>query len=134
MIVECFRFITRNHQQGESVATYIAELRHLTRYCDFDTSLNDMLHDRLMCGIENGRIQRRLLAEPALTLDKVEGISLVKKSANHNAKDLQKESLMVNAVQHKVPSRAPPLTKGTLPSTQTGECYRCGGPHLAPDF
>ena len=70
VIVERFRFNTRNRQQGESVATFIAELRHLTRYCDFDASLNDMLHDRLVCGIENGHIQRRLLAEPALNLDK----------------------------------------------------------------
>ena len=90
MIVERFRFNTCNHQQGESVATFIAELRHLTRYCDFDASLNDVLYDRLVCGIENVCIQHRLLAEPALTLDKVIEISLAKKSTNHNGKTCRK--------------------------------------------
>ena len=76
VIIERFRFNTRTHQQGESVANFIAELRHLTRYCEFGGVLNDMLRDRLVCGIENSHIQRRLLAEPNLTLDKAVEISL----------------------------------------------------------
>lgn len=35
--------------------------RHLTRYCNFGNSLKEMLHDRLVCGIENGPIQHSLL-------------------------------------------------------------------------
>ena len=70
---------------------------------------------------------------PALNLDKAIEISLAMESADRNAKDLQKQPPMVNAVQHKPPSRAPPLTKETPPNTQTVECYRYGGPHLAPD-
>lgn len=63
-------FNTHTHQQGESVATFIAELQHLAWYCDFGDSLKDMLHDRLVCGIENGRIQYQLLAEPLSIPDK----------------------------------------------------------------
>ena len=64
VIVEHFRrFNIRNRQQGESVATFIGELRHLNRYCNFYSSPNDMLHDRLVYGIKNGLIQHRLLAE-----------------------------------------------------------------------
>ena len=44
----------------------IAELFHLTRYWNFGNSLKEMLYDRLICG----PIQRCLLAEPSLTLDK----------------------------------------------------------------
>ena len=40
-----------------------------------------MLCDILVCGIENSRIQRRLLAEPNLTLDKAVEISLAMESA-----------------------------------------------------
>ena len=70
VIVECFCFNTHIRQPGESVATFIAELRHLTRYCEFGDSLKDMLRNRLVCGIDNGPMQRILLAEPALNLDK----------------------------------------------------------------
>ena len=126
VIVEHFRFNMRTRQQGESVATFIAELRHLTRYCNFGDSLKDMLRDRLVCGIENGPIQRRLLAEPSLTLDKAIKIALAMESADRNAKDLQKP-LAVHVLKNQSPSRVPGR------SSQTDECYRCGGAHLATD-
>ena len=49
---------------------YVAKLRKLSEYCNFGTALNDMLRDRLVCSIMDQRIQRRLLAEPDLTLAK----------------------------------------------------------------
>ena len=140
MIVERFRFNSRNRQQGESVANFIAELRHLTRYCEFGGALNDMLRDRLVCGIENGRIQRRLLAEPNLTMDKAVEISIAMESADRNAKDLQKTQLpAVNAVRppvkthSKARSNAPPQSIGNVSRTRVVECNRCGGPHLATE-
>ena len=137
VIVERFRFNTRTRQQGESVANFIAELRHLTRYCEFGDVLNDMLRDRLVCGIENSQIQRRLLAEPNLTLDKAVEILLAMESADHNARDLQKTQLpAVNVLspQAKPPSRAPPpQASDATPRMRAVECYRCGGPHFATD-
>jgi len=44
---------------------YIAELRKLSNDCDYGESLNEMLRDRLVCGVKDKHIQRRLLAEPA---------------------------------------------------------------------
>jgi hypothetical protein len=45
----------------------VAELRKLSEHCNFGTTLNDMLRNRLVCGVGDQRIQRRLLAEPDLT-------------------------------------------------------------------
>ena len=90
VIVERFRFNTCIRQPGESVATFIAELRHLTRYWDFGDSLKDMLRDRLVCGINNGPMQRRLVVESSLSLDKAVEIALAMESAERNARDLQK--------------------------------------------
>ena len=61
--VERFKFNSRFRRTGESVATFVAELRHLALHCEYGDSLNDMLRDRLICGINNARIQRRLLSE-----------------------------------------------------------------------
>ena len=56
-----------------------------------------MLRDRIVCGIEDPKIQRRLLAEPELTFDKAFELSLVSESADKNAKDLQPaKSLYIN--------------------------------------
>ena len=49
-----------------------------------------MLHDRVVCGIDNGPMQQRLLAEANLTLDKAVEIALAMESADLNARDLQK--------------------------------------------
>ena len=70
VIVERFKFNTRVRKPGESVATFVAQLRQLTEHCEFGDSLEEMLRDRLVCGIADGRMQRALLAEPELTFAK----------------------------------------------------------------
>ncbi len=43
-IVSRFRFNSCVRQHGESVAAYVARLRQLTEYCEYGTSLEEMLH------------------------------------------------------------------------------------------
>ena len=66
-IVQRYKFHTRIRKPTETVATYVAELRAIEEHCDFGDSLEAMIRDRLVCGINNARIQRRLLQEPDLT-------------------------------------------------------------------
>ena len=81
-IAEPFRCNTRDRQSEESVANYVAELRRLTEHCDYGTSLNDMLRDRLVCGIKHDHIQQRLLSEGAeRTLEKALQIAQSMESA-----------------------------------------------------
>ena len=70
VIVERFTFHSRNRREGESVSVYVAELKKLSEYCGFGDALNDMLRDRLVCGINDSGVQRRLLSEPDLTYRK----------------------------------------------------------------
>lgn len=60
VIVERFKFHSKVRQQGQSVTSFVADLRRLTEHCDFGTTLDDMIRDRLVCGINDDRIQRRL--------------------------------------------------------------------------
>ena len=39
---------------------FVAELRKLTEYCEYGESLNDMLRERLVCGINHERTQQCL--------------------------------------------------------------------------
>ena len=48
-----------------------------------------MLRDRLVCGINNEKIQRQLLAEPDLTLKKAEEIALAMELALKHVVDIQ---------------------------------------------
>ena len=68
VIVERFKFNTRCQQQGETISVFLAELRRLSENCEFGATLDEMLRDRLVCGARDNKIQRRLMAEPKLTL------------------------------------------------------------------
>ncbi|KAL1454687.1 hypothetical protein MTO96_043719, partial [Rhipicephalus appendiculatus] len=57
-------------QPGESIADFVADLRRLSEHCEFGVSLEDMLRDRLVCGVRDEALQRRLLAETALDFKK----------------------------------------------------------------
>ncbi|CAN8031231.1 unnamed protein product, partial [Ixodes persulcatus] len=51
VIVQRAQFGKRDQRPGESIADYIAELRRLSKHCDFGSTLDDMLRDRLVCGL-----------------------------------------------------------------------------------
>ena len=65
------------------MATYIAELRHLSEHCKFGLTLSEMLRDRLVCGVEEPKIQRRLLAEPTLSFDKAFELEVCDNTKNY---------------------------------------------------
>jgi hypothetical protein len=71
VIAERFRFHKRNQLQCESVNAYIAELRKLTEFCEFELNLNDTLRDRFVCGLRNDQIQKKLLTIRELSLDEL---------------------------------------------------------------
>ena len=120
-IVQRFKFNSRVRQPGESVATYIAELRALSQYCNFDNTLELMLRDRLVCGINDAQIQRRLLAEKSLTYAKAQEIALALESAVQGTKDIQRS--LPNDPVHTVSQQ----------HTSSVKCFRCGrANHKAP--
>ena len=72
------------------MSEYVAELRRLATTCEFGTFLNEALCDRLVCGLREKAMQRRLLAEPNLDLTKAcEFIAQGMEAANRNAKEIQ---------------------------------------------
>jgi len=50
-----------------------------------------MLRDRIVCGINNGKIQQRLLAEKTLTLAKTIELAQGMETAAKNAKELSQQ-------------------------------------------
>ena len=87
-----FKFNTRTRKVAESVATYVAELKSLGEHCEFGDKLNEMVRDRLVCGVNDIRIQNRLLRESKLTYDKALELAQSVEVAAKNAADLLKGS------------------------------------------
>ncbi|XP_039518223.1 uncharacterized protein K02A2.6-like [Pimephales promelas] len=87
VIAERFRFHKRNQEEGETVTMFVAALKKLSEHCEFGDVLNDTLRDRLVCGLRSEAIQKRLLSESNLTLQKATeisvGMELAAKEAQH---------------------------------------------------
>ncbi|XP_068712879.1 uncharacterized protein [Montipora foliosa] len=116
-IVQRFKFNTRSQQRGETIAMFLAELRQLTEYCEFRATLDEMLRDRLVCGVQDVRIQRPLLAEPKLTLKRALDLALAIEATEIQKGDSQEGATPLNKVDAKD-------GKGSEIN-----CYRCGGKH-----
>ena len=119
-IVQRYNFHSRVQKEGESIADYVAELRRLSEHCGFkESTLDDMLRDRLVCGVKDTRIQKKLLAESDLTFKKAYRTVQAVEAAERQSKELQDKDEAgqpVHAVQNK---KSTDLTQGN--------CYRCGG-------
>ena len=86
--VQRFRFHARVRKPGESITTFLAELRSLAEFCKFGPSLEEMLRDRLVWGVGNEKIQTRLLGEAKLTYEKSMQLALSMETAAKNQKEI----------------------------------------------
>ena len=134
IIVRRFQFNSRIRSLDESVADFVAALRRLAERCSFGDMLEEMLRDRFVCGINNSGIQKRLLAEPELTLTKAVSVAQATELANTGVKELQSSTAGASNVSskedksiHKLPSTA--TTKSKDHAVKSKECYRCGAKH-----
>lgn len=105
------------------VATYVAELRQLAEFCEFGTTLDKMIRDRLVCGINYESIQKRLFAEQNLTYKRALEIAQGSEEADRNLREMKApHGASVTVKQepvHQVTVRKKSVRQGSA-------CYRCG--------
>ena len=90
-----------------------------------------------MCGISDGRLQRRLLAEPNLKFKKALEISQAIETAEQGAKDLQQKQQRDSSALMKVgysQKHKRPAAQAPPHRVQENSCYRCGGNHSSAVF
>ena len=128
-----YKFNTCCRKEGQSVAEYVAELRKLTEHCAFGESLNEMLRDRLVCGVNNAQMQRKLLSEETLTFAQANRICLSLEAASRDVRIIGGQENTVNEVS--VPG--PDESLGDVNEVSANQrsrgkpCHRCGRLHSA---
>ena len=55
-IVQRSKFYSRSRKPGENISSYVAELCALAEHCNFRGTLDVMICDRLVCGVNNNSI------------------------------------------------------------------------------
>ena len=83
-IVERYRFNTCDRQPNQKMTDYIALLRRRSEHCNYGDKLEEQLRDRLVCGVKDNNIQRRLLSEEKLTLKRAVEIAVALEQAESN--------------------------------------------------
>jgi len=139
IIIKRFEFNTRKQKPDEKVSEYIAALRKIAEHCDYGAMLNDLLRDRLVCGILDKRLQRRFLQEADLTYTQARDMALAAETADKDSKRLQSHDsdplprleVEDKAVHQVTKPPKPPMKKGPPSGHQDTGCYRCGGKHQA---
>lgn len=122
VIAERYRFWTVRQKAGQSVSQYLAELRRLAEKCQFGDFLNDALRDMFVIGLLDTAVQKKLLSETQLTLNKAYQVAMSHESAVQQVEEIQSASKQqVNKVKE---HRGPKVRK---------RCYRCGGTSHEPN-
>ena len=75
----------------------MSELRSIAKFCNFDNTLEDMLRDRMVCGIADNIIQKKLLVEDPLTLAKALEIANEMELAAKNSATLNPDNPSTSA-------------------------------------
>ena len=126
-IVQRSKFYSRLRKPGENVSSYVADLRALADHCSFGNSLDIMIHDRLICGINEHSIQKRLLTEGnKLTLDKAIRIAQSYETAQKDATELLPNETVPQPVHRVQPALA------AQSQAHNKKCYRCARPGHLP--
>ena len=120
VIAERFRFHRRDQAVGEEISDYVAELRKLTKDCEFEGYLEEALRDRFVCGLRNEATQKRLLTKSGLTFVNAVEIAKGMEAAEKNSQQLKGTEAQIQPVH------------GTREEEQVRVCYRCGNSGHTP--
>ena len=128
---ERFIFNSRDQKDGESIEKYIAELRKLSKSCNFTTLEEDLIRDRLFMGVKCDITRRKLLQESKLTLTKATDIARAIDVSREQMSRIKKEA-ETEELAHKM-KQSFPRRKMTNTSTSspiaTKSCHFCDKIH-----
>ena len=116
------------------MADFVAALRNLAEHCGYNDTLETMLRDRIVCGIKNEKIQRRLLVEKELTFQKAFEIATSMEITTKNMAVLQEAKLSEAVNQVTMQPNGTKAGKKWADDRRTPNkslCFRCGGNHSA---
>ena len=125
VIAERFRFYKRVQKEGENVAFYLAELRRLSKKCDFWDYLNTALRDQFVCELYFEAAQPKVLADSELELDKAISMAQAYESARRETQSLRGET--PRSQKETMFSLKSSSSQSQRTTATEKECQRCDG-------
>ena len=141
-IAQRYVFYKRDRRAGETVKDFVAELRKLSEHCNFAEKLDDHLRDKFVCGLNDEKVQQKLLATQKLTLKTAIETAVGMEAAARSAKQIHGVGVEVHKLSGQGGSggKKGGFKKATFSGGNSGnrnvnkkECHRCGGTNHTPD-
>ncbi|UYV64511.1 hypothetical protein LAZ67_3001054 [Cordylochernes scorpioides] len=73
-------FFTCVQMERQGIMEFVTELKHLAQECEFENLTESLIRDRLIIGILDREVKRKLLEDPQLTLPRAISIAMVSES------------------------------------------------------
>lgn len=93
IIAERCKLNKRFQKENESISLYAMEIKKMAAVCEYGAFLQDAIRDRLVSGLRNEDIQRKLMAEKNLTFQKALDMAVSLELATQNVKSLHEPAL-----------------------------------------
>ena len=123
IIYERCHFNNRNQDAGESIDTYASNLRSLSDTCNFGALKDEMIRDRIVCGVRDSSLRKKLLQVPERTVEKC--IDMCRSAEKSST---QQEAMSAQNHTHPHPLVKKP-SKGANKSSLIKDCRFCGQTH-----
>ncbi|XP_013408762.1 uncharacterized protein K02A2.6-like [Lingula anatina] len=121
VVFERYQFWSRSQQEGESVDTWITELRRQSDKCEFGEQKDLLIRDKLVFGVLDPKVKERLLRETSLTLEKALDIA--------RAAEVSRAQMAAMTVPASLPEVNAIKSKQRIAKV-TSKCKYCGTSHL----
>ncbi|KAL1279192.1 hypothetical protein QQF64_025865 [Cirrhinus molitorella] len=135
--MERHKFHSRNQKQGETIESFISDLRIKAKACHFGELTDKLICDRIVCGINSEGLRKALLRDSDLTLTKAISICHIHEMTEENNKTLAMPQAPSNVDPvHPVSRRRSQYTR-QKPKTDHNDlptitnCKNCGNNHVA---
>ncbi|UYV62790.1 K02A2.6-like, partial [Cordylochernes scorpioides] len=127
VIFERFKFFSATQKDGESIDSFITELKGLSTSCEYESQKDSLIRDRIVYGIQDKALQERLLREPNLTLLKAIEMCKTDEISKQQIKIMQNNQNICQI--RKYEKKHSP--KQNQESEKEFKCQRCGKSHRA---
>ena len=133
---ERFIFNRRGQEENESIDQYVTVLRKLAQTCNFCNCLHDsLIRDRLVLGIKDESIRKKLLQEKKLSLSRAVDIGRSSETTTMWLKELKNKATTAGTDEeiNVLKSKRTNNEKSRRERATIRSCRYCGGSHKRGD-
>jgi len=131
IIVQRHLFWTRQQRQGETYEAFIADLRKMAADCDYGQLRDELIRDKIVCGIQSDPLRKQMLKEEDLTLARAVQLCMLEESTKRNLAQMSEKTK--ESVDALATSKRPPASRRDMqhqsPQQPSSTCRNCGGSH-----